>query len=558
MTLKTLLCLPGLLALAPLSAAVLPNPGDSINPDYVNWYNLSPEEDKILGASVDRAYRELLAARPAKKKMVVAVIDGGVDIYHEDLAEKIWTNPGEIADNGIDDDGNGYVDDIHGWNFLGNSKGENIKYANYEFVRIIRQYEPLFEDVEDASEVADSLKQEYAIYQACLSDYQEKYDVYNKQWKQLQEFKQMFDAHEEVLQEQLGEKKITKKDLSKVVANSERVSRAVSFFRFIYTEGFSYKKFNAWYSNVSTAMEKHLNKNFDPREIIGDDLTSLEHNYGNNEVKGPRATHGTMVAGVIAASRGNEIGIDGIADAAEIMVLRTVPDGDEYDKDVALSIMYAVDNGADVINMSFGKKYSPQKNLVDQALQYAADKNVLLVHAAGNDSEDNDEVVHFPASHYGPADTIPNWLVVGANDRKKGKRMVARFSNYGDQSVDLMAPGVNIVTTYPENHYRVTQGTSFSAPVVSGVAALVWSRYPELSALELKEVLMKSVYTKYYKRKVYRPFENKDDREKVRFYELSQTGGVVSAYQALQLAEARVAEKSEQALDSEGNIPNDK
>ncbi len=525
-----------------ISFGFSPQPGDSINEDYVNWYNLSPSDDKILGAAVEKAYTELLSSKPSKKTIVVAVVDAGVDIYHEDLVDRIWINEDEIADNGIDDDKNGYIDDVHGWNFIGNDKGEHINHANLEITRIVRQYEPIFNKL--GENIPDSLKATYEMYKMALADHEEQSEKYKKQWEEYDEFMQFFKSMEAVLKEELGKDRILESDIAQVQATNDELRKAKNFFTYLYEKEFTYKEFQETYDYYDMKVNYHLNTKFDPRTIIGDDITDMSNVYGNNIVKGPRCDHGTLVAGVIAANRNNGLGVNGIADSVKIMVLRTVPDGDEYDKDVAMSIIYAVDNGADIINMSFGKDYSPQKELVDKALKYAAEHNVLLVHAAGNDGSNSDVNNNFPADYYSQTDTLKAWLTVGANDRKKGKRMPAVFTNYGINTVDLFAPGVNIVSTLPESRYEVTQGTSFAGPVVTGVAALVWSRYPDLTAIELKEILMQSTTTDYYKKKVFQPTEERGKGDKVRFYELSQTGGIVNAYQALLLAEQRSDNKS--------------
>ncbi|MEQ9262084.1 MAG: S8 family serine peptidase [Owenweeksia sp.] len=529
-----------LIAIPSISWSFIDNPGDSIDEDYVNWYNQDPDEDKVLGAAVNRAYKELLNDRTPEKKIVVAVIDGGVDIDHEDLKGRIWINKNEIPDNGIDDDSNGFVDDLHGWNFLGNSKGENIVYGNYEFVRILRDRAPWFEGVTNISEVPDSLHTAYREYKQCQALYEEKLDRIRENYKNFMGFEERFNRYEDIIKKHLDQKtNLTLKDVYGVRSQEREVLQAKGFLIYILENGFSYADMKNEKKHMEAALNHHLNLAFDPRSIINDDLTTLNNPHGNPDVKGTRAKHGTMVSGIIAAGRDNAIGIDGIASNVEIMALRTVPDGDEYDRDVALSIIYAVNNGANVINMSFGKDYSPQKHLVDEALKYAASKNVLIVHAAGNSSDNLDTVPHFPIKYYGAVDTIQNWMVVGANDRKKGKKMVGTFSCYGSEEVDLFAPGVNVVSTKPNNGYDVTNGTSFSCPVVSGVAALVWSYYPELSAVQLKEILMASA-TDFGKKKVYQP--NKEgDKEKIRFSELSRTGGIVNAYEALLLAEKYVS-----------------
>ncbi|NIP78067.1 MAG: S8 family serine peptidase, partial [Gemmatimonadetes bacterium] len=203
-------------------------------------------------------------------------------------------------------------------------------------------------------------------------------------------------------------------------------------------------------------LEYGLNPEFDPRDIVGDDYEDAgERVYGNAEVTGPRAGHGTGVAGIIAAERGNGIGEDGIASSVRIMVLRTVPDGDERDKDVANAIRYAVDNGADIINMSFGKAHSPRKDVVDAAVRYAGERGVLLVHAAGNGGADLAEEPSFPTRVYADGGEAQNWIEVGATDWRGGERLVAPFTNYGDEEVDVFAPGVDIRTTDIGNDFQV-------------------------------------------------------------------------------------------------------
>jgi subtilisin family serine protease len=290
-------------------------------------------------------------------------------------------------------------------------------------------------------------------------------------------------------------------------------------------------------------LQQHLNLEYNPRTLVADNPEDINDRlYGNNNVIGPRADHGTPVAGIIGAVRGNNLGIDGIAQEVQLMILRAVPQGDERDKDIALAIRYAVDNGAHIINMSFGKDFSPHKHYVDEAVQYAEAHNVLLVHAAGNDGQNIDLVDNFPTKHYKAGKQANNWIEVGATSLKADKNFNGIFSNYGKQNVDLFAPGVDVISLAPDNKYDKMDGTSFAGPVVSGVAALVWSYYPELTAQELKEVLMKSC-TLYPKLKVHTPAEDPTKKQKVNFSDLSVTGGVVNAYEALKLAQKVVLEK---------------
>lgn len=275
------------------------------------------------------------------------------------------------------------------------------------------------------------------------------------------------------------------------------------------------------------------NENFDSREIVGDNINnSQERNYGNNDVEGPDPDHGTHVAGIIAADRKNNLGIKGIADNVKIMVVRAVPNGDERDKDVANAIIYAVDNGAKIINMSFGKSFSPQKEAVDKAVRYAEQKGVLLVHAAGNDSEDIDVNKNYPSKFYLDGKEAKNWIEVGASSAGSDEDLVGSFSNYGRKMVSLFAPGVEIYSTVPDNKYKNNDGTSMASPATAGVAALLMSYFPELTALQVKDILMKSS-RKFDNLKVQKPGGGKVD-----FNQLSASGGLVNAYEAVKMAKA--------------------
>ena len=305
---------------------------------------------------------------------------------------------------------------------------------------------------------------------------------------------------------------------------------------FSYENGFDLGMLKEMKENIDLYLNKHLNISYQPRKIINDDLTTINTVHGNSDVKGKRCDHGTFTAGIIGAVRNNNMGVDGIANHVELMILRAVPKGDEYDKDIALSIKYAVDNGANIINMSFGKNYSPNKKLVDEAVQYAQKRNVLLVHAAGNSSLNIDKITRYPSNKFNNNKKIENWINVGASSCELNKELPGVFSNFGRKNVDLFAPGVNIVSTHPENKYNMNDGTSFAAPVVSGVAALVWSYFPELTAKELKNVLLKSV-TKYKKHKVYIPNITNKEKTTIKFKKLSKTGGLINAFNAFERAE---------------------
>ncbi|AMM52929.1 hypothetical protein TH61_12640 [Rufibacter sp. DG15C] len=510
----------------------------------VNWYNLSPEVEQVQGVSVNRVYQELLPTRTPKRKTVVAVIDSGIDILHEDLQGRIWTNPKEVAGNGLDDDANGYIDDLHGWGFLGNAKGEDIKFETYEFVRILRKLAPTYSQYTSLQKVPTAKQAEYKQYAAAKKAFDEELAKQQKNKQSLMEFNQVLGKVEGIIAQHLDKKDFTLAELKAITAANEDVLRARAWLIGRYELGYTPYSFHHMLEMSDVFLNQHLNLSYDPRStIIGDNPEDIQdRRYGNNNVTGLRPDHGTPVAGVIAGVRNNQIGIDGIAQDVEIMVLRAVPQGDERDKDIALAIRYAVDNGAHIINMSFGKSFSAQKSLVDEATAYAESKNVLIVHAAGNDASNIDEAANFPSKKRSNGTLASNWLEVGANARLLDENLCGEFSNYGKLTVDLFAPGVEIISLAPGNQYNKMDGTSFASPVVSGVAALVWAYYPELTAVELKEVLLAST-VQHPKQKVYQPNLASANKRKIAFAALSKTGGIVNAYQAMLLAEKKAAEK---------------
>lgn len=512
----------------------------------INWYNADLKKDKIAGVSVNKAYTTLLQGKKTKKTIVVAIIDSGVDIDHEDLEGKIWINEKEIPDNGIDDDNNGYVDDIHGWGFLGNKNGENIETETYEMVRIFRKYDTIYSKIDSEKDVPAEQKEQYQIYQKAKKQYDEKLAQQTSLKNNLDRFEKFLHINEKIIFDYLGKDSYTVADLNTISSaqRSTEVQNASNWLLSLYKQGFKRNEFDEYLKYIKTQVNENLNINYNPRSIIGDDIEDINDTaYGNNDVKGPRADHGTPVAGVIGAIRGNNRGVDGIAEDIKFMVLRAVPNGDEYDKDIALAIRYAVDNGANVINMSFGKEFSPQKKMIDDAIKYAEARNVLLVHAAGNSAYNIDEIIHYPSRTCNDGVSVNNWLEVGANSIKANKNLCANFSNYGKQNVALFAPGVDIVSLAEGNLYTMVDGTSFAGPVVSGVAALVWSYYPELTAVELKNILLSST-TNLQKKKIYMPGGEPGAKKAVRFSTLSSTGGIVNAYQALLMAEKIVSKKT--------------
>lgn len=513
---------------------------DSLQAEMLNWQNRDPQLDHIAGTSVERAWKELLPRKKEGKTVVVAIIDSGVDIDHEDLEGKIWINEDEIPGNGLDDDNNGYIDDVHGWNFLGASDGKNIEYENYEYARIVRKYKDDFGHIATESELTADRRDDFKLYRRSLKKFTSEWEKLEAERMSLEIFEERLALADSIVSKGLGKEDLDLADLMSLTSADEEVNNARFFLISIYQRGFSREALAELKEYVDSNLDKHLNLSYNPRDIINDDPEDItDRNYGNNDVKGPNSNHGTFVAGIIAANRENNIGIDGIADEVKLMVLRAVPDGDEYDKDVALAIRYAVDNGAKIINMSFGKDFSPHKEFVDEAIRYAEEKNVLMVHAAGNDAVNIDKHIHYPTPRLGAKETASSVITVGAASMYLDSRLAGDFSNYGKEHVDLFAPGVDMISLYPGDKYNVGSGTSFSSPVVAGIAALVWSHHPELTALQLKDLLLETVQ-KYPNHKVFLPTES-EKKKKVRFKKLSNTGGLINAWEALKRAEFMVS-----------------
>src|SRR5665213_694362 len=503
------------------------------------WQLMDYRENGIYGAGVSKAYRDLLKGKKSHV-VVVAVIDGGIDTAHEDLVGHIWTNTKEIPGNGIDDDHNGYVDDVHGWNFLGNPDGRNISEESYEVYREYYRLRQLLSGIPDAI-FTDTAENDYwvKIRKRFLKDSLRQAQTVFK----VRQMIPRMEATDSILKTALHKDSVYARDLEKMepsdsVTGVARKNGLQYFRKYWITPEMTLEKFigeaEKYLVGAKLALKSYSD---DPnalrREIVGDDFNNINvRNYGNNNISAGDSTHGTHVSGIIAASRNNGTGINGIAGHVLIMSVRAIPDGDERDKDVALAIRYAVDNGALIINMSFGKYFSPGKKWVDEAVRYAELHDVLLVHSAGNDESDNDSVPTYPNPHYKALNSRSgSFITVGASGGGPDSLIMPRFSNYGKKEVDLFAPGVKIYSTVPGNQYETFSGTSMAAPIVSGVAALLLEYYPLLSARQLKYVLIHSVM-KLPDAKVKLASNGKT----VDFGSLSSAGGIVNAYNALKLA----------------------
>lgn len=494
-----------------------------------NWHNLDLKENGVRGISTEKAYLELLKNRK-HQTVLVGVVDSGIDINHEDLKENIWKNPKEVAGNGMDDDQNGFIDDIYGWDFLGNAQGEDIHSEQLESVRLYNTLKKKFGD-NPGKRLIKKNKADYELMNQLRQDI----DKDRKEAEQyLPMYRNMLSALEEaenILKQASGKEKLTTEVVNGL--KTEELDRRGRAAREMWLQmnrmgGINDLKRGVEY--FESKVKYTLNYDYQPRTLIGDNLREPEYGkYGNNEVTGPDALHGTHVAGIIGADRSNNKGVLGVANDVKIMVLRAVPNGDERDKDVANAIRYAVDNGARVINMSFGKSYSPEKKWVDEAVKYADSKGVLLVAAAGNDNSDVDAKPQYPNRKSLKGEEYKNWISVGALNFEPGEKMIATFSNYGKNGVDVFAPGVAIYSTTPDSEYQELDGTSMAAPVVTGLAALLFSYFPELTHYEVKEIILKSA--------VKLPGQKVNVGEQlVTLDEISTTGGVVNAYEAVKMA----------------------
>lgn len=481
-----------------------------------SWGHLDLIKDTIPGMSVDKAYAEIIKNKKGQTT-IVAVIDSGIDIDHEDLSGSIWKNSKEIPNNGKDDDNNGYVDDVYGWNFLGTAYDEQL-----EYVRLLA--------------TGNTSHPRYAEAQAEYNKEFEKYSGYKTNYEQIA---QQIKNADEALTKHFKKKEYTKAEVNAISKDNKALEQPVAIAKYFYSLDFeslskAYDEITNDLVDITERLNYHLNKNFKGR-TTGDNIDDInDKKYGNNNVKPVKKaeSHGTHVAGIIAATRNNGKGANGVANNVKIMSLRAVPNGDEYDKDIALAIRYAADNGAKIINTSFGKYYSPHSDWVRDAIAYAGEKDVLIVNAAGNESLDLDKKEVYPNDAIGiGAEVSDNFITVGSLDPKYGSEMVSDFSNYGKINVDIFAPGGKIYSTFPENEYKAIGGTSMAAPAVAGIAALIRSQYPQLKASQVKQIILDSGL----------PLTNKvvvgGDNSNVKpFKDLSKSGKIANAYNALILA----------------------
>ena len=509
------------------------------------WHLADREKDGFYGISLDKAYEFVKGKKGTT--VIVAVIDSGIDTLHEDLKPILWVNPKEIPGNGIDDDKNGYVDDVHGWNFLGGKDGTNVKQDSYEGARVYHRYKDTYgAEGFDPAKLSEEEKWQYEMWKKSKEKVEGDAGGGGADIVFLKRALESSQKNDSLLKASLGRETYTGKELEAIAPSTTEGQKAKAGMLYIF------KAFNMMETSNTEFMEgfadfvsgeerKKEAAEKAPKdyrgEIVKDNYSDInDRYYGNNDVMANTPFHGTHVSGIIAAQRGNGIGVDGVADNVKIMTIRAVPDGDEHDKDIALAIRYAVDNGAKVVNMSFGKSFSPEKNWVDEAVKYAESKGVLLVHAAGNDAANVDSVDNFPNPVlFRGKSRAANWITVGASSDPLAEpgfnSLTASFSNYGKQEVDVFAPGTKIYSTIPGgNTYGNAQGTSMASPVVAGVAAFLLSYYPHLSPQEVKSVIVKSSSPADQKVRI------PGSETEVNLSDISVSGGMVNLYEATKMA----------------------
>ena len=511
------------------------------NNDLKTWYHKDFSTTNVYGVNTDNAYKFLESKGLKPRTIVVGVLDSGVEVDHPGLINNMWKNPNEIPNNGIDDDKNGYVDDIYGWNFIG-GKTADVDADNLEVTRMVKKYQPIFEGTDSAKNRANQAKmpEEYAMYQKSKKLFDEK----GSEAKQYYHYFSGFNNAIPSIVKTLNGKTLTKANLAAIKPASQEDSRNLQILNSLVQEAENVgktpkeveellkKEVEGALKHYESQATKHYNLDFDPRkEIVGDNYDNYnEKHYGNNHYEGPDASHGTHVSGIIAGlPHGNEVQYGVAHKVAKIMTVRAVPDGDERDKDVANAIRYAVDNGAKILNMSFGKAVSPGKKHVWDAMKYAEKKGVLLVKAAGNENQNIGENEYFPTNFMKQSDEKPfvsNMIVVGASTNNS-QNLRARFSNYNGKMVDVFAPGQEIYSTVPDAKYEYLQGTSMASPVVAGAAAVLWAYMPSLTPQQIKEALVKTVN---------KSTVNANVDSNANFDQISVAGGVIDLYKAAQYA----------------------
>ncbi|MBW8361393.1 MAG: S8 family serine peptidase [Kaistella sp.] len=511
--------------------------------DLMTWYHKDFSSANVYGVNTQNAYKYLESKGLKPKTVIVGVLDSGVEVNHPGLIKNMWKNPNEVPNNGKDDDKNGYVDDIHGWNFIGGKNGD-IDVDNMEVTRVVKKYQSVFEGPDSTVNKANQAKmrEEFEMYMKAKEIFTKKsteakqgYETYSRIQKMIPSMVALLNGKNlspeavAAVKPANQEQAMAVSVLTQIAANPEMAGKSpADVQKFLDAQ---MKEALDYFGPQAT---KQYNLDFDPRaSVVGDNYDNYaEKSYGNNNYEGPDAQHGTHVAGIVAGlPQGSETQYGVGYKTAKIMTVRAVPNGDERDKDVANAIRYAVDNGAKILNMSFGKPVSPGKNVVWDAFKYAQDNGVLLVKAAGNDNENIFENVYYPTNFKNVNDEkafITNMIVVGASTNNN-EMLRADFSNYNQKMVNVFAPGEQIYSTVPDGKYEYLQGTSMAAPVVAGAASILLSYMPNLTPSQIIESLIKTSNKSTVNAMI-------GSNENNRFDLISEAGGVIDVRKAAEYA----------------------
>jgi len=508
-----------------------------------NWHQLDKATTGYYGISLDKAYDYVKGKQLKSRTVTVAVIDSGIDTLHEDLKNVLWTNPKEIPGNGKDDDHNGYIDDVHGWNFIGGKDGRNVKEDSYEAARVYHKLKAKYGSIiPDESSLKPAERAEVDEYKKAQKKIMGDDDAGGVDIVILRRVETNLLNADSILQLAMGKKVFTGNELDAYTTTTDQAKKAKNTLLGLMKSNSALDQTNKDFidglKDYIAGEERKEDAKVNPpreyrKEIVQDNEADInDRYYGNNDLMASTPFHGTHCSGIIGAERNNGKGVNGIADNVRIIMVRAVPDGDEHDKDIANAIRYAVNNGAQIISMSFGKDFSPEKQWVDDAVRYAESKGVLLVHAAGNDAKNVDSTDNFPNPTFiDGKGRAGNWITVGASGDPKNGGITASFSNIGKKEVDVFAPGVQIYSTIPGGDtYGSASGTSMACPVVAGTAAFLLEYFPTLTAKQLKYVIEKSAVAPDVDVNI------PGTDEKVKLSTLSKTGGIINAYEAAKLA----------------------
>lgn len=518
-----------------------------VEQEMILWYQENQLSKETNSFFLDKWYIENYIK--TNEKIVVATLDSQIDLDHQDLKGQLWVNKKEIPNNGLDDDKNGYIDDVNGWSFIGKPNGDSFRYGNFEYTKFIRKYKDFFRDKKEVSADSSYLHSEYKR----ASQLHKAFTGFYTNWLKSMDFSievrpiaddtlKYFFPKEDYTLEKLDSiyqiYKINDKTYRERRNDNDRDLGALIHYvkSDLSTGDITLNDLIRSRNDKDSILNRNLNIEYNPRIYIGDNPNVLEKGYGNNKLNKNtfQLGHNTSVSSIIASKRNNKIGTIGFHNNIKIMPLHISSSGDEYDKDIAMAIYYAVDNGAKIINMSFGKEFSLEQEWVTEAFKYAEKNDVLVIHSSGNNRFDVDKNPFYPSDYdyNNKTDLVSNFINVGSISKRTDSTMVSSFSNYGKNNVDLFAPGEEIYVAAPNNKYKYDSGTSLAAPMVSGTAALIWLYYPNLTAQEVKKIILESGVA--IDKMVVKPGTQK---EMVHFSALCKTGKILNTYNAMKMAE---------------------